>query len=177
MQFTRSNPNFKKLIPDFLKDYDGAKEELDPGFPMVFGPILETTILVDSDHVHNLAIRKSLTGLLAYVGSSPVNYFSKRQESIASSTYAAEFPALRTAIEEAQKLRYMLRCLGRNIPSDGTCPTRVFGDNLSIILNAQNPVADLSKGMYQFPFMLLERQLQLASLRHTGSKANTIHLI
>ena len=77
MQFTRSSPNFKKLIPDFLKDYDGAKEELDPGFPTVFGPILETTILVDSDHAHDLATRKFLTGLLAYVGSSPVNYFSK----------------------------------------------------------------------------------------------------
>ena len=145
MQFTRSSPNFKKLIPDFLKDYDGAKEELDPGFPMVFGPILETTILVDSDHVHDLAIRKSLTGLLAYVGSSPINYFSKRQGSIASSTYAAEFSALRTATEETQNLRYMLRCLGCNVPSDGTCPTRVFGDNLSVILNAQNPAADLSK--------------------------------
>ena len=60
------------------------------------------------------------------------------------STYAAEFSALRTATEEAQSLRYMLRCLGCNVPNDGSCPTRIFGDNLSVILNSQNPAADLS---------------------------------
>jgi hypothetical protein len=67
---------------------------------------------------------------------------SKRQGSIASSTYAAEFSALRTATEEAMNIRYMLRCLGVNI---GTKPTDVFGDNLSVIQNSQNPEADLSK--------------------------------
>ena len=40
----------------------------------------------------------------------------------------------------------MLRIyLGFNVPSDGTCPTCIFSDNLSVILNAQNPTADLSK--------------------------------
>ena len=99
----------------------------------------ETTILVDSDRAHELATRRSLTGLLGYVGSKAVVFFSKRQGFIASSTHAAEFSALRTATEEAQKICYMLRCLGCNVPSDGSCPTRVFGDNLSVILNANNP--------------------------------------
>jgi len=145
MNFARNEPDFKTLIPDFLKDYPDAKEELDPGFPPSFGPILETSILVDSDHAHDKKTRRSLTGLLAFVGSTPVIWLSKRQGSIASSTYAAEFSALRTATEEAQSLRYMLRCLGCNVPADGSCPTRVFGDNLSVIQNAQNPAADLSK--------------------------------
>ena len=39
----------------------------------------------------------------------------------------------------------MLRCLGCNIPADGSSPTRIFGDNLSVIQNVQNPAADLSK--------------------------------
>ena len=39
----------------------------------------------------------------------------------------------------------MLRCLGCTLPTDGKCPTKVFGDNLSVILNTQNPAADLSK--------------------------------
>ena len=106
---------------------------------------METTILVYSDHAHDLATRRSITGLLGYVGSTPVTWISKRQGSIASSTYAAEFSALRTATEEAQNLRYMLRCLGCNVPADGSCPTRLFGDNLSVILNSQNPAADISK--------------------------------
>ena len=104
-----------------------------------------STILVDSDHAHDLVTRKSITGLLAYVGSTPVLWYAKRQGSIASSTYAAEFSALRTATEEAFSLRYMLRCLGCNLPAEGKCPTRIYGDNLSVILNAQNPACDLSK--------------------------------
>ena len=70
---------------------------------------------------------------------------NKHQDSIASNIYAAELSALRTATEEAQRLHYIMCCLGWNTPSDGTYPTRIFGDNLSVILNAQNPAADLSK--------------------------------
>ena len=106
---------------------------------------MKTATLVDSDHAHDLKTRRSITGLLSFVGSTPVMWLSKRQGAIASSTYAAEFSALRTATEEAKSLRYMLRCLGCNVPNDGSCPTDVFGDNLSVILNAQNPAADLSK--------------------------------
>ena len=145
MKFTRSSPRFEQLRPDFLEDYPDAKEELDPSFPPSFGPVMETAIMVDSDHAHDQKTRRSLTGLLAFVGSTPVIWMSKRQGSIASSTYAAEFSALRTATEEAMSLRYMLRCLGCNIPSDGSCPTKIFNDNLSVVLNAQNPAADLSK--------------------------------
>ena len=141
----REEPEFDKLIPDFLQDYPDAKEEIARHFPESFGPVMETTILVDSDHAHDKATRKSLTGLLAYVGSTPVLWLSKRQGSIASSTYAAEFSALRTATEEAISLRYMLRCLGCNVPTDGSCPTKIFGDNLAVIQSSQNPAADLSK--------------------------------
>ena len=31
--FDRTVPNFQKLIPDFLKDYPHAKEEIDSNFP------------------------------------------------------------------------------------------------------------------------------------------------
>ena len=145
MESNRETPDYKKLRPDFLQDYPDAVEEIDINFPTVFGPVLQTTFMVDSDHAHDQVTRKSLTGFIGFVGSTPITWGSKRQGSIASSTYAAEFSALRTATEEAIGLRYMLRCLGCNVPSDGSCPTRIFGDNLSVILNAQNPAADLSK--------------------------------
>ena len=40
---------------------------------------------------------------------------------------------------------YCLRCLGVNIPADGSCPTKIFGDNLSVIQSAANPGHDLNK--------------------------------
>ena len=142
LQYDRTTSNFVQLIPDFLDDYPDAKEEMDPNFPKAFGPVLETAILIDADHAHDLNTRRSTTGLLAYVGSTPVIRISRRQGSIASSTYAAEFSALCTATEEAMNLQYMLCCLGVNL---GGKLTDLFGDNLSVIQNSQNPAADLSK--------------------------------
>ena len=40
---------------------------------------------------------------------------------------------------------YCLRCLGVNIPADGSCPTKIFGDNLSVFQSAANPDHDLNK--------------------------------
>ena len=173
----RSTPKFKKLIPDFLNDYPDASEEMDPSFPEIFGPILQTTILVDSDHAHDLKTRRSLTGLLAFVGSTPVIWLSKRQGSIASSTYAAEFSALRTATEEALSLRYMLRCLGCNIPSDGSSPTRIFGDNLSVIQNVKILTRTCLKSTSPFLFMLYVRPWPHVLLSRSGLKGVGICLI
>ena len=155
LQFFRPAPDYEKLKPDFIKDYHHASNELDPGFPSIFGPVMETTILVDSDHAYGLKTHQSLSGLLAFVGSTPVLWMVKRQCTIDSSTYAAEFSALRTATEEAQSLHYMLRCLECNVPSDGSCPTRIFGDNLSVILNSQNLAADLSNKHVEISFHLV----------------------
>ena len=145
MHFEMQEPIFLALRPDFLKEYPDAKEEVDPNFPAPYGHPLETTILVDSDHAHDKKTRRSLTGLIVFVGSTPVTWMSKRQPTIASSTYAVKFSALRTATEEAINVRYCLRCLGVNIPTDGSCPTKVFGDNLSVIQSSANPGHDLSK--------------------------------
>ena len=127
----------RKLIPDFIKDYPDAKEEMDTTFPTTFGNLTHSTFLADSDHVHDLRSRQSVTGLIGYVGSIPYIWYSKRQGYIASSTYAAEFSALCTTIEEAQSLHYMLRCLECNAPSEDSCPTRIPGDNLSVILSSR----------------------------------------
>ena len=40
---------------------------------------------------------------------------------------------------------YYLRCLGVNIPSNQTCPTKVFGDNFSVIQSVSNPGHNLNK--------------------------------
>jgi hypothetical protein len=68
---------FEALHPDFLKDYPDATEEMDPHFPKAFSVILDTMIFVDSDHAHDLVTHHSLTGLLAFVGSTPISWFSK----------------------------------------------------------------------------------------------------
>ena len=79
----------------------------------------------------------------------------KRQGNIASSTYVAKFPTLCTATEKSYSLRYMLCYRGWKVPSDGSCPTRIFGGNLSVILNSQNPADDLFKKYVAISFYIV----------------------
>jgi hypothetical protein len=92
---------------------------------------LAITVFVDSDHAHDKVTRRSVTGILIMVGRTPVFFSSKRQGSVETSTYGAEFCAMRTAAEETIAVRYMLRCLGVKV----TRASYVFGDNLGVIQN------------------------------------------
>jgi hypothetical protein len=110
-------------------------------FPDTFGAELKTSVFFDADHAHDHVTRRSFSGLLVFVGSTPVVWQSKRQGCIATSTYCAEFMAMRAAVEEAISIRYMLRCLG--IPV--TKPTELYGDNFGVIQSAEIPEGELKK--------------------------------
>ena len=127
--------------PDFLEDYPDAKEDIALDFPKPYGTELHTTVFFDADHAHDTVTRRSISGLLVLVGSTPVIWSSKRQGCIATSTYCAEFVAMRSAVEEAISIRYMLRCLGVPI----TKPTNLFGDNFGVIQSAEIPDGELKK--------------------------------
>jgi len=126
---------------NFLEDYPDAVEELPTGLPTPRGRELDTWVFFDADHAHDQKTRRSVTGLITYVGSTPVQWSSKRQGCIATSTYCAEFVAMRAAVEEAIAIRYMLRCLGVPV----TQSTVIAGDNLGSIQSAANAHGDLKK--------------------------------
>ncbi|CAJ1951564.1 unnamed protein product [Cylindrotheca closterium] len=115
--------------PDFLNEYPDVGEEHDPREPAAFGTELETSVLFDANHGHDKRTRRSISGILVYFGSTLVLWSAKRQVCIATSTYSAEFMAMRTGVEEAISIRYMLRSLGVPV----TKPTHMFGDNMSVI--------------------------------------------
>ena len=62
-------------------------------------------------------------------------FMIKRQGAIATSTYGAEFCAMKTAVEEVQSIRYMLRCLGVKVKH----ASLICGDNMGVIQNCQFP--------------------------------------
>ena len=125
----------------FKDQYPDAEESLDEKVPKPLLNELQITAYVDSDHAHDKATRRSITGLIIFVGRTPVLYFSKRQGAIETSTYGAEFIAMKTAVEEVVSVRYMLRCLGVKVSK----PTPVLGDNRSVILNSTIPSSLLKK--------------------------------
>ena len=88
MEFEQLEQNFNLLIPDFLQDYPDATEDIYPSFPKIYGPALEKTILVESDHDHDNKTRQSITGIIVFFGSTPVMWLSKSQSIVAFRTYA-----------------------------------------------------------------------------------------
>ena len=129
--------------PNFLEDYPDASEDIDPSLPAPHGPELTTSVFFDADHAHDHVTRRSITGIIVFVGSTAlVLWQSKRQGCIATSTYCAEFVSMRTAVEEAISIRYMLQSL---LGFPVTELTDLYGYNFGIIQSAEVPEGELKK--------------------------------
>ena len=152
--------NVEKLTCDFLEEYPDAAEFLDPAHPKPYGKELGITFLCDSDHGHDRATRRSITGMVGFVGSTLVFWGSKRQGAVATSTYSAEFMALRHATEEILHLRYMMRCLGLPV----TKPSALYGDNLGVIQNASNKDAEIRKKHVSISFHFVREAIASGAL-------------
>ena len=97
---------------DWLEKYLGASEEIDEGLPEPWGRPLRTTVYFDSDHAHDQMTRRSVSDVVYFVGWTSTSCTSKRQGTIESYIYSAEFCAGRVASEEAITLWFMLSSLG-----------------------------------------------------------------
>ena len=71
----------------------------------------------------------------------PIQWYSKRQATVESSTYGSELVVARVATELTMVLRYRLRMLG--VPVNG--PAMLFGDNQSMITNCTISTNTLKK--------------------------------
>ena len=131
----------ERFEPDLSADYPDSTEEIDSSNPDAFGKELITSIFFDADHAHDVKTRRSISGIIVLVGSTPVHWISRRQGCIATSTYSSEFMAMRAAVEEAISIRYMLRCLGVPV----TLPTNMYGDNRGSILSSSLEDAECKK--------------------------------
>ena len=72
---------------------------------------------------------------------APIQWFSKKQGSVETSTFGTEFVALKTAAEANQGLRYKLWMMG--VPVEE--PSYIFGDNQSVLNNTSLPESVLKK--------------------------------
>ena len=126
---------------DWYHFYRDAKEPIPNNLPKPRGGLVTTHCFVDASHANNHANRCSQTGILIFLNRSPVIWYSKRQNTVESSTFGSEMIALKTAIEMIQGLRFKLRSFG--VPIEG--PTDVFCDNEAVTNAARKPEVTLSK--------------------------------
>jgi hypothetical protein len=99
------------------------------------------TVYVDADHAHDLATKRSITGILMMLNSTPFRWVTKCQKTVETSTYGSKLVASRITTDLILGVRSMLSLSGTAL--DG--PTLKLGDIMSQVLNTSVPSSVLKK--------------------------------
>jgi hypothetical protein len=96
-------------------------------------------------------------------------WFSKRQNSVETSSFGSEFVALKIATEMIQGLRYKLRMMG--IPIDG--PARVLCDNMSVVHNTTAPESMLKKKSNAIAYHFVQENVAMGVIKIAYERSET----
>jgi hypothetical protein len=93
---------------DWSEFYPGAAEAEPPNAPELRGKSVTMTCYVDADHAGCHATRRSQSGVLIHVNKAPILWYSKRQNTVETSTFGSEYIAAKIAVAMVEGLRYKL---------------------------------------------------------------------
>ena len=102
---------------DWTQFYGDVKEALPSNTPKPLGKEVELRMFVDSDHAGDKATRRSRTGFMIYMNMALINFISKKQATVESAVFGAEFVAMKHGVETLRGIRYKLRMMG--VPISG----------------------------------------------------------
>ena len=145
---------------DWKQFYGDVKETKPLNAPEPRGKEVDIRMYVDSDHSGDKAVRRSRTGFMIFMNMALIQAVSKKQATIETSVFGAEFVAMKHGLESLRGLRYKLRMMG--VPIAG--PSYIYGDNMSVIHNTQRPESTLKKKVTHYATILSGNQLQWGNL-------------
>jgi hypothetical protein len=138
---TRDWSNIPWTSHEWKEYYPDSFETVPNNAPPSRGKAVQINMFCDACHATDLITRRSTTGIIIFVQGTPILWYSKRQNTIETSTFGSEFVALKIATEMVEGFRYRLRMMG--IPING--PVNTFCDNDSVVKNVTNPASTLAK--------------------------------
>ena len=97
--------------------------------------------MVDSDHAGDKSTRRSHTGFMIFMNMSLINWISKKQPTMETAVFGAEFVAMKHSVETLRGIWYKLHMMG--VPIAG--PSYVYGNHISVIHSTLNPASVLKK--------------------------------
>ena len=121
--------------------YPDAVDERPHNMPKPRGNPVSISIFVDADHAGNRVTRRSHTGIVIYCNLAPIVWYSRRQNTVETSTFGSEFIALKIAAVLNDSLIYKLRMFG--VPIEG--PSRVMCDNEAVVKSSSFAESTLKK--------------------------------
>lgn len=121
--------------------YGDVQEILPHDAPEPLGKPVVLTTFVDANLYHDLITGRSVTGIIEFVNKTLLDWYSKKQNTVETSTYGSEFVAGRTATERAIDNRITFRYFGVRVKGS----TKLFGDNESVVDSSSIPHSRLHK--------------------------------
>ena len=119
--------------------YGDVEEAIPPNAPRPLGKPVELQCYVDAYHAGDKVTCRSRSGILIYINSAPIVWFTKKQNTVKTSSFGSKFVALKIATEMLRGLRYKLRMMGLHIAG----PTYIYCDNNSVVINSSSPASTL----------------------------------
>jgi hypothetical protein len=98
-------------------------------------------MFVDSNHAGDKVSQCSRTSFVIFLNYDMINWLSKKQSTVETSVFDAEFCTMKHGIENLQGIWCKLRMMG--IPVKGA--SYVYGDNMSVVTNVSKPELMLKK--------------------------------
>ena len=142
--------------------YPDSDDPDPPNMPIPLGENIQLTCFCDANHAGNAITRRSQTGIIIYANMTPIQWISKKQNTVESSTFGSEFIALKQATEIIKGIRYKLKMLG--VPLEG--PARLMCDSQSVVMNSSFPESVLKKKHCSIAYHLVREAIA----------ANVIHV-
>ena len=134
------------------------------------------SIYFDASFACDMINRRSVTGIIVFVNSTPICWYVKKQNTVETSTYGAELVAGRVAAEMAIEFRYIFRMLG--VPVKGS--VHLFGDNKGMVQNCSMLSSQLKKKHNAIAYHRRIRESVAAGivkLGHVSSEKNLSDII
>ena len=125
-----------------------GKEEVPSNLPELRGLGFIMRMKVDVDHGPDMITRCSRMGFLVYLNCAPIYWWSKKQNSVESSSFGSKFIAMKQCCEYVCGLRYKLRMMGISCED----PTFIYGDNQSVLANTTIPDSTLKKKSHSIAY-------------------------
>ncbi|KAL3786440.1 hypothetical protein HJC23_011021 [Cyclotella cryptica] len=159
---------------DWSDFYLGASEALPPNAPKPLGKGVTLHMFVDSDHAGDKVSRRSRTGFVIFLNYGMIDWLSKKQSTVETSVFGAEFCAMEHGIENLRGICYKLRMMG--VPVKGA--SYVYGDNMSVVTNTSKPESTLKKKLNSICYHAVHEAVAMgeALVAHIPTKKNLADL-
>ena len=132
----------KVPMGEWREFYGDVAEELPAvNMPEPLGKPVQVTCFVDADHAGNLITSRSYSGILILLQNAPILWYSRRQNTVETSSFGSEFVAMRIAKEMIEAIRYKLRMFGVPVVT----AANLLCDNRRVVKNTSIPSSVLSK--------------------------------